>query len=124
MEISTKLAKTPDMDRAFPGWPRLRSCHRRGAYLYIAISLIALSACSGNTESNDSGASALNSRAECTEPENPWAGEEGGHEAGFTWAQENGAECSSDRGLAFEEGCNEYYDQLHRYESCKAHRKN
>lgn len=57
---------------------------------------------------------------ECVEPQNPF-GDEGGHDAGFKWAQENGGECEGNSD-SFNEGCSEYYDQQQRYEECKARR--
>ena len=84
--------------------------------------LVGIAACSDNSESSDHG-SATASEVACTEPSNPWADESGGHDAGFKWAEENGQDCPSDHGQSFEEGCNEYYDQLHRYEECEASKK-
>jgi hypothetical protein len=88
----------------------------------VVASLVALPACSDNTNSSNSGASA-DSSVECRQPSNPWADANGGHDAGFRWAEENGLECPSDHGQSFEEGCNEYYDQLHRYKECEASKK-
>ena len=42
------------------------------------------------------------------------------NEAGFNWAQENHYACPSNYGESFEEGCVEYYNQLKRYDACKA----
>ena len=94
----------------------------RKPLLLLSVYLIGLTACSENSGSSDHGSSAAPD-AECTEPANPWDGEEGGHDAGFKWAEENGQECPSDHGQSFEEGCNEYYDQYHRYEECESSKK-
>ena len=59
--------------------------------------------------------------AECVEPSNPY-NDEGGHSAGFRWAQETGGECPSDHGQSFEEGCQDYYNQRYRYDECEAAR--
>jgi hypothetical protein len=84
--------------------------------------LVILGGVAGCSNDSDSPRS-TDSSAKCVEPSNPWGGEEGGHAAGFDWAQEKGLECPSDHGQPFEEGCNEYYDQLHRYEECQASKK-
>jgi len=76
----------------------------------------ALAACSNKAES----AANTTEDAKCIEPSNPWAGDGGGHEAGFNWAEENRYECPSDHGESFEEGCVEYHNQLSRYEACEA----
>jgi hypothetical protein len=87
----------------------------RSSLLLLAACLVGLTTCSEGTGSSDHSSPAI-ADAECTEPANPWDGEDGGHDAGFKWAEENGQECPSDHGQSFEEGCNEYYDQFHRYE--------
>jgi hypothetical protein len=88
-------------------------------YIALAALFAVLVSCSAGTDSHpDSDQRAAS--VECTEPENPWEGEEGGHDAGFRWAEENGEDCSSDHGQSFEEGCNEYHEQRSRYEACEA----
>jgi hypothetical protein len=75
-----------------------------------------LVACSDRSDS-----SASDEKGSCIVPTNPWTGGEGGgHEAGFNWAQENHYACPSNYGESFEEGCVEYYNQLNRYDACKA----
>ena len=58
---------------------------------------------------------------ECVEPENPY-NDDGGHDAGFKWAEENGAECNGDSD-SFNEGCAEYHRQMQTYETCVAQSK-
>jgi hypothetical protein len=55
---------------------------------------------------------------ECVEPENPY-NDDGGHDAGFKWAEENGEACDGNS-ESFHEGCQEYHEQLIRFEECKA----
>ena len=82
----------------------------------VVVALVAvLAACSDKAAS-----SATDKAGECIAPSNPWAGDSGGHEAGFNWAQDNHYECPSDHGQSFEEGCIEYYNQFNRYEACEA----
>lgn len=52
----------------------------------------------------------------CIEPENPYD-EGSGHYAGYQWAIENNAGCDGDSD-SFNEGCEDYYNQLDDYESC------
>ena len=75
----------------------------------------AVAACSPEGNST-----AVDEKGECIVPSNPWAGDGGGHEAGFNWAEENHDDCPNDHGESFEEGCVEYYNQLNRYEACEA----
>jgi hypothetical protein len=90
--------------------------------LLLVASLFVFGACSRNSgSSSEESVNAMD--VGCMEPSNPWADEGGGHDAGFKWAEEKGEECPSDHGQSFEEGCNEYYEQLHRYEACEASKK-
>lgn len=85
------------------------------ARIVLVLCLIGvLAACSDQTASTPDNTTG----AECAEPSNPWSGDGGGHEAGFTWAEENHYECPNDHGQSFEEGCEEYVRQLSRYEAC------
>jgi hypothetical protein len=90
--------------------------------LALVLLSVGMAACSDSSESSNSGGGRGSEAEECVEPSNPWAGQAGGHEAGFNWAEEKGHDCpaESDHGKAFAEGCNEYYDQLHRYQECDA----
>jgi hypothetical protein len=94
--------------------------------LALVMVSVAMVACSDRSESSDSGARRSSEAEECVEPSNPWEGQGGGHEAGFKWAEEKGHECpfESDHGQSFAEGCNEYYDQLRRYQECEARKRN
>lgn len=96
------------------------------AYRVLIVVSIALLGLAAFSQSNDAPQSSRSetSSAECTEPENPWAGDDGGHDAGFRWAQESGESCPDDHGESFEEGCNEYYEQLNRFEVCEAAKRN
>jgi hypothetical protein len=86
------------------------------ARIIALLAIAALSACSPPS-SNSEGTT---SKGECVEPSNPWAGDGGGHEAGFNWAQQSGEECPSDHGASFEEGCTEFHNQRRRHEECEA----
>jgi hypothetical protein len=88
----------------------------------LALLSVGLVACSNHSDDSDSGGGRSDEAAECIEPANPWEGQGGGHEAGFSWAEEKGYDCPSEfeHGQAFAEGCNEYYDQLRRYQECNA----
>ncbi len=91
------------------------------ALVIVLLALVALPACSPSSSSSEASTSEETiSSAECEEPSNPWAGDGGGHDAGFEWAQETGDECPSDHGASFEEGCTDFHDQQSRYEECEA----
>jgi len=53
---------------------------------------------------------------ECHAPSNPY-GDDGGHDAGFNWAEDTGRSCDGNS-QSFNEGCEEYHRQLHQYEKC------
>lgn len=53
---------------------------------------------------------------ECSEPENPY-GDGWGHDAGFNRAEQNGEDCNGNSD-SFNEGCEEYYSQLEKYQNC------
>jgi hypothetical protein len=55
------------------------------------------------------------------DPENPY-NDDGGHEAGFKWAEENGEECNGNSD-SFNEGCEEYHRQQERYDQCESARR-
>jgi hypothetical protein len=86
------------------------------ALLSLAL-LISLSACSEKAADTAEAAA-----AECIEPSNPF-NDDGGHDAGFKWSEENGGECSDSHGESFEEGCQEYQRQLEAYERCQAEKR-
>ena len=50
-------------------------------------------------------------------PSNPYD-QETGHFAGFEWAEQTGGGCDGNS-VSFNEGCEEYYDQLSKYEDSK-----
>lgn len=52
----------------------------------------------------------------CTPPENPYD-EDSGHYAGYNQAKQNDGVCNGNSD-SFNDGCNEYYDQLNQYEAC------
>lgn len=58
----------------------------------------------------------------CIEPHNPY-NDGGGHDAGFNWAHENGGACDG-HSDSFNEGCENYYSQLNRYNECIANSRN
>jgi hypothetical protein len=77
------------------------------SFLFITLTCVS---CSDSSTSNTAEAKT------CVEPENLYD-EDTGHYAGFNWAQENGETCDGNS-ESFNEGCNEYYDQLNTYEAC------
>jgi hypothetical protein len=81
-------------------------------FLALSTCLIALLCVSCSDSSTSSTAEAKN----CVEPENPYV-EDTGHYAGYNQAQENGETCDGNS-ESFDEGCNEYYNQLDTYEAC------
>lgn len=95
----------------------------RSSYLLLGLAVL-LVACSGEDSSDQqtSGpvASIAGEPAQCVEPENPY-NDDGGHDAGFKWAEEKGEACDGNSD-SFNEGCEEYYTQRQRYEECEAQR--
>jgi hypothetical protein len=79
--------------------------------------LVFLTACQDPSESTSADEEVV-----CAEPENPY-GDGGGHDAGFNWAEENGGSCMGNSD-SFNEGCEEYFSQLERYEACEASKRN
>ncbi|MDD3262592.1 MAG: hypothetical protein PHR61_01990 [Candidatus Absconditabacteria bacterium] len=67
---------------------------------------LSLMGCGSNSDSN-----------KCGSPSNPY-GDGGGHDAGFSRAEEKGGVCEGNSS-SFNEGCEEYYSQLDEYENCK-----
>lgn len=57
----------------------------------------------------------------CIEPENPYD-EGSGHYAGYEWAIENNSSCDGNSD-SFNEGCEEYYNQLDAYDKCISSRQ-
>ena len=82
--------------------------------LFAAGAILLSASCSDRSTD----ASAGGPQAECIEPNNPF-NDEGGHDAGFKWAEETGGECPDDRGGSFHEGCEEYHTQGERFEACE-----
>lgn len=82
-----------------------------GVILLALVIVFFMAGCSEKTEST--------SEAECREPSNPF-NDEGGHDAGFKWAEEKGEECPDSHGTSFQEGCEEFYRQHQEYENCQA----
>jgi hypothetical protein len=95
-----------------------------GFKLYIfLLSVLAILFCGcdiGSTNKNFEPVSSKNIE-ECVEPSNPY-NDGGGHDAGFNWAMENGGECDG-RSDSFNEGCEEYYRQLNKYNDCLVNNK-
>ncbi len=52
----------------------------------------------------------------CNPPTNPY-NNGGGHDAGFEWAKRTNRDCNGNS-RSFNEGCEEYYRQLHQYTKC------
>ena len=57
-------------------------------------------------------------KEDCITPYNPF-NDGGGHDAGFNWAQEKGGYCNGNSD-SFNEGCEEYFSQLDKYNECLA----
>jgi hypothetical protein len=70
----------------------------------------------GGSKSSNSKTSSIRSRADCVEPDNPYD-DDGGHDAGFKWAEKNGGDCDGNS-ESFNEGCQEYHKQLNEYNEC------
>ena len=80
--------------------------------------MLALAGCAGDTSSDSAGATSTSDAKECAAPENPY-NDDGGHDAGFKWAEEKGEQCDGNSD-SFNEGCEEYYRQQRQYEECEA----
>lgn len=75
--------------------------------------------CNEGAKSGDSNQTKPNSqKEECVEPHNPY-NDGGGHDAGFNWARENGGACNGNSD-SFNEGCEEFFGQMNRYNECVA----
>lgn len=55
------------------------------------------------------------------EPENPYSSD-GGHYAGFEWAQNNGVSSCGGNSESFIEGCEEYLSQEEVFETCESNK--
>lgn len=87
-------------------------------YLYTVFALILLLAgCDSDTNEFSLNA---NSAKKCVEPQNPYD-EGGGHYAGFEWAAASEGTCDGNSD-SFNEGCEEYFQQLDKYNKCIAKR--
>ena len=64
---------------------------------------------------NDNG----NKVIDCQSPINPYQ-DDGGHDAGFNWAEENNPSGCDGNSQSFIEGCEEYFRQLNQYNKCVA----
>lgn len=73
-----------------------------------------ISSCNNNSSNN------ITTETACTEPLNPYT-EGTGHYAGFNWAQTNQEDCDGNS-ESFNEGCEEYYNQLDEYNECAANK--
>lgn len=82
-------------------------------FLAIALTIL-FSSCDRGAKSYES----EGTTSECIEPNNPY-NDGGGHDAGFNWAMENGGDCDG-KSDSFNEGCEEYYRQLNKYNECIA----
>ena len=88
----------------------------------FAIAMVVfVSACARDTSSYATGSYAGNGSMPCIEPENPY-NDEGGHDAGYKWAEENGESCEGNS-ESFNEGCEEYNRQRSQYETCEAQKR-
>jgi len=74
--------------------------------------------CDNSSTSLDFKKQISRNKEECVEPQNPY-NDDGGHSAGFNWANENGGDCNGDS-TSFNEGCEEYFMRLERYNQCVA----
>ena len=82
------------------------------ALICIILALI-LSGC----EKSQSDTSTKKTKIEdCVSPHNPY-NDEGGHDAGFKWAAENGGNCNGNSD-SFNEGCAEFVRQMDEYNQC------
>lgn len=88
--------------------------------LLRSVMLVALTALLPGCKDNTSYGS-TNSKAACTEPQNPYS-DGGGHDAGFNWARDTGGACNGNSD-SFNEGCAEYHRQLAEYNGCVAKQK-
>ena len=91
--------------------------------IFTVLFMYALIGCSDSSEETESVTSAESrDPINCIEPENPY-NDDGGHDAGYKWAEEHGELCDGNSD-SFNEGCEEYHDQLRRYEKCLAQSRN
>jgi hypothetical protein len=82
--------------------------------------LLALAGCSGGS-SSDAERTSQQTTHDCAslEPDNPY--EDGsGHFAGYEWAEEKGGASCGGNSDSFNEGCEEYGEQLETYEQCQS----
>jgi hypothetical protein len=85
--------------------------------LTVAIIVLLLAACGDHVDGASDAA-----QADCVSPSNPF-NDEGGHDAGFKWAEETGGSCPDSHGESFEQGCQEFHRQLEDYERCQAEKR-
>lgn len=88
--------------------------------LLICTTLLAsalLLACGSDKEAERQESETKTSEANCAEPENPYS-QGTGHYAGYEWAEEHGDSCNG-RSQSFNDGCEEYEDQVAEYEGCE-----
>jgi hypothetical protein len=106
-----------------PMWQLEKSRNVGRFILQLTVAVLILTVgCRSSTPSDSSGTNGQAvSASACTEPENPY--EEGsGHYAGYEWAQSTGAGSCGGNSQSFIEGCEEYQDQVAKYEDCEAKR--
>jgi hypothetical protein len=84
----------------------------------IFVLTILFSGCDKSPTTSNSGLITSKNIEECIEPNNPF-NDDGGHDAGFNWAMENGRDCNGNSD-SFNEGCEEYHRQLNQYNECIA----
>ncbi len=93
--------------------------------LLLLLFAVAITGCDNYAMSSKSTDAAIGPETEdavmCAEPENPY-NDDGGHDAGYKWAEENGEPCGGDSD-SFNQGCATYYEQRQRYEECLARRR-
>lgn len=82
----------------------------------LVISLLILLFGASGCNSDDQQSSGVASEKKCVAPQNSYD-EGSGHYAGYEWAVENGGTCEGNSD-SFNEGCEEYYDQLDDYNDC------
>jgi hypothetical protein len=87
-------------------------------FCLIVAFMLTVSGCTSDSSDADTGKEGKNTAAtHCQEPENPYD-EGSGHYAGFEWAVEHDASSCDGNSQSFNEGCEEYEEQLSAYEEC------
>jgi hypothetical protein len=97
--------------------PRFRTSHIGKV---VVLTLFSLAGCEGSSSSSAAVGSAEKVKADCSslQPENPY-NDDGGHDAGYKWAEEHDAASCSGNSSSFEEGCEEYRRQVAAFQACE-----